>query len=87
MALQNLSALVGYYLPTSHVVGKKKVMFEVLLKLLSNEHIDPQTKIPIVDNLFGFLSDLDHLKLAELWLENGIVFSDPATKAELFKLG
>jgi hypothetical protein len=62
-------------------------MFETLLQLLSNEHIDNSTKIPIVDNLFGFLSDVEHIKLAELWIESGTVFRDPATKTELFKLG
>jgi hypothetical protein len=49
-------------------------MFNVLLGLLANPHIDNSTKIPIVDNLFAFLSDLEHLNLARQWLENGIVF-------------
>ena len=70
----NLSALVSYYIPTQYVIEKRQVMFNVLLGLLANPHIDNSTKIPIVDNLFAFLSDLDHLNLARLWLENGIVF-------------
>lgn len=87
VALMNLSALVSYYIPSSVVLEKKKAMFEVLLGLLANEHIEQTTKIPIVDNLFGFLSDVDHLKLAQEWLETGIIFRDAQTKTELFKLG
>ena len=56
-ALMNLSSLVSFYIPTHLVVEKRKIMFNVLLELLGNEAIDAQTKIPIVDNLFGFLSD------------------------------
>ena len=62
-------------------------MFNILLDLLSNEHIDKSTKIPIVDNLFGFLHDLDHLKLAQGWLTAGIVYKEEESKTELFKLG
>lgn len=65
VALMNLSALVSYYIPTQHVLEKKRLMFETLMKLLSNELIENSTKIPIVDNLFGFLSDVTHLRLAE----------------------
>ena len=82
----NLSSLVSYYIPTNMVVEKRKIMFNVLLGLLSNEHIDHSTKIPLVDNLFGFVSDIDHLNLAKQWLESGIIFKDEA-KTELFKLG
>ena len=80
VALINLSALVSYYIPPQHVFEKKKIMFETLLNLLANESIEQTTKIPIVDNLFGFLSDIEHLKLAQLWLESGAVFKDQATK-------
>lgn len=61
-------------------------MFNILLDLLSNEHIDKSTKIPIVDNLFGFLHDVEHLKLAQGWLTDGIVYKEESKK-ELFKLG
>jgi len=61
VALMNLTSLVSFYIPTQFVVEKRKIMFDVLLKLLGNDAIDSQTKIPIVDNLFGFLSDKDHL--------------------------
>jgi hypothetical protein len=62
-------------------------MFDVLLNLLSSQHINESTKIPIVDNLFSFLTDLEHLKLAQQWLESGIVFANIQNKIELFKLG
>jgi hypothetical protein len=87
VALMNLSALVSYYIPISHVIEKKKIMFDTLLGLLANEHIEATTKIPIVDNLFGFLSDVEHLKLAQQWLESGFIFRDAATKTKLFELG
>ena len=87
VALMNLSALVAYYIPTQFVAEKKKAMFETLLNLLVSEHIEQTTKIPIVDNLFGFLSDIAHLQLAQQWLDTGIIFADPATKTKLFELG
>jgi len=61
----NLSALVSYYIPTRFVLEKKKAMFDVLIGLLANPQIENTTKIPIVDNLFGFLSDIEHLNLAQ----------------------
>lgn len=65
VALMNLSALVAYYIPTQFVAEKRKAMFETLLNLLASDHIEKTTKIPIVDNLFGFLSDISHLQLAQ----------------------
>lgn len=73
-ALMNLSSLVSYYIPTRFVLEKKKAMFDVLIGLLANPHIEQTTKIPIVDNLFGFLSDIGHITLAQQWLENGKIF-------------
>ena len=64
VALANLSALVSYYIPTQHVISKRTIMFDTLLQLLANDQIEEPTKIPIVDNLFGFLSNIDHLNLA-----------------------
>lgn len=62
-------------------------MFDVLLNLLANEHIEQTTKIPIVDNLFAFLSDINHINLAQQWLDTGIIFKDAGNKVELFKMG
>lgn len=65
VVLGTLSALVAYYIPTRYVVEKRKVMYDTLLKLLSNKDLNNETKIPIVDNLFGFLSDVEHIALAQ----------------------
>jgi hypothetical protein len=87
-ALMNLSSLVSFYIPTEFVVEKRKIMFDVLLNLLCNEAIDPQTKIPIVDNLFGFVSDKDHLKVAQEWMIEGNIFvQKEGQRKEVFKLG
>ena len=87
-ALMNLSSLVSFYIPTEFVVEKRKIMFDVLLNLLVNEAIDPQTKIPIVDNLFGFVSDKDHLKVALDWMMEGNIFvQKEGQRKEVFKLG
>jgi hypothetical protein len=39
-------------------------MFQTLLDLLAREDIDATTKVPIVDNIFGFISDKEHINLA-----------------------
>jgi len=84
----NLSSLVSFYIPTHFVVEKRKIMFDVLLGLLGNEAIDAQTKIPIVDNLFGFLSDQDHLKSALEWMQDGHIFVlKGGERHQVFKLG
>jgi aminopeptidase N len=87
-ALMNLSSLVSFYIPTHMVVEKRKIMFDVLLGLLANEAIDAQTKIPIVDNLFGFLSDKDHLNIAMDWMQGGHIFTlKGGERQQVFKLG
>ncbi len=60
-------------------------MFETLLSLLMRQDIDPATRIPIVDFLFGFAKDLDHLELVQKWLEEGAIIRENGE--EVFKLG
>ncbi len=60
-------------------------MFDTLLKLLLREDIEPTTRIPIVDNMFGFVSDKSHINEALKWLEKG--FIPKPNGDELFKLG
>lgn len=67
----NLSSLIGFYLPEHHVFEKKRVMFETLINLLSREDLEATLKVPIVDNLFGFISAKEHVELAIKWLEGG----------------
>ena len=69
----NLSSLIYYYIPTNQILEKKKVMFDILLGLLAKPEIDENTKVPIVDSLFAFLSDIEHLKLAQTWLQEGSI--------------
>ena len=63
VALMNLRALIDNYIPTQHVLEKKRVMFETLLKVLLKEDLQPSTRVPIVDNLFGFVSHKQHIEL------------------------
>ena len=71
----NLSALIAYYIPTQMVEDRKKQMFDMLfgllLKGLQAEGGDAGIQSAITDNLFSFLSDIQHLKLAESWLIHG----------------
>lgn len=59
-------------------------MFETLLKLLLRSDIEPSTRIPIVDNLFSFVSHKDHIDMALTWLEKGAIMSENGE--EVFKL-
>lgn len=54
------------------------------MKLLLREDIEPTTRVPIVDNLFGFISHKDHIDLALKWLEKGAITKENGD--ELFKL-
>ncbi len=81
----NLKALIEYYIPADTVSDKKKVMFETLLNLLMREDLDDSTRIPIVDNLFGFVSHADHIQTALVWLDKGAITRENGE--EVFKLG
>lgn len=81
----NLKALIEYYIPADTVSDKKKVMFETLLALLLRPELDPSTRIPIVDNLFGFVSHPDHISIVLNWLDKGAITGDNGE--EVFKLG
>lgn len=82
----NLKSLIGFYVPEDQVFDKQKKMFLTLMELLSNKDIEETTKVPIVDNIFGFISDKDHLKLAISWLESGNIFKSEQDKQPLFEL-
>lgn len=49
-------------------------MFETLVNLLANPNLNENNRSPVVDNLFGFIVDTDHTKLAIEWLNSGNVF-------------
>lgn len=59
-------------------------MFKTLLNLLLREDLEPTLRVPIVDNLFGFVSEKDHIELALKWLEKGSISKDNGE--EIFKL-
>lgn len=67
----NLKALIGNYIPSNEVIDKKKQMFNTLVELLARDDIAETTRAPIVDELFGFIVDGDHVKLAIEWLDSG----------------
>ncbi len=81
----NLKALIDNYIPAKHVLDKKRIMFETLLNLLMREDIEATTRVPIVDNLFGFVCDKAHLELVQTWLEKGAITRENGE--EVFKLG
>mmetsp|Transcript_42769 Transcript_42769/g.41119 ORF Transcript_42769/g.41119 Transcript_42769/m.41119 type:complete len:233 (+) Transcript_42769:2025-2723(+) len=49
-------------------------MFELLLNLLAKEGLEPTLKVPITDNIFGFVVAPDHVQLALKWVETQTVF-------------
>jgi hypothetical protein len=51
-------------------------MFETLLGLLSRGDIDQGIKVPIVENIFSFISNDQQVQLAEGWLNKGFVYKD-----------
>jgi len=69
----NLKALIEYYIPVETVPEKKGIMFDALLKLLLREDLEPSVRIPIVDNIFGFVHHKDHLATVLPWLETGTI--------------
>ena len=80
----NLRGLIEYYIPTNFVLEKKALMFNTLLQLLQKENLEETIRVPIVDNLFGFLSDIDHITLARHWLDKGAILREDGS--EIIKL-
>lgn len=66
VALMNLRVLIANYIPVEEVAEKKNVMFGTLLTLMTKEGVP---KDSIVDQLFGFLSSEDNLRMAVEWLK------------------
>ena len=83
VGLMNLSTLVANYIPQELVKQNQKVLFETLVLLLNREDDSGLPKDPIVDSLFSFLSDEEHLKQSIGWLENSEI---KVNEKVLFKL-
>lgn len=80
----NLSALISTYIPSNYVAEKKRVMFETLFKILQRSDIEPSLRIPLVDNLFAFVSEKSHIDISLKWHETGVISNEQGE--ELFKL-
>jgi len=52
-----------------------------LLGLLKREGLEETIKSTIVDNMFGFIYDPEHVNLAIKWLESGTIFSSEEEKS------
>lgn len=69
VGLMNLSTLVSNYIPQELVKETQKALFDTLVLLLNREGDSTLPKDPIVDSLFSFLSNEEHLKLSLGWME------------------
>lgn len=67
VALMNLSSLIGNYIPQDTIKDNQKVLFNTLITLLKKNTGMP--KDPIVDSLFGFVSNDEHLKMCIEWMD------------------
>ncbi len=54
VGLMNLASLISNYIPQESVKDNQKILFNTLVLLLQKEGV---VKDPIVDSLFGFISD------------------------------
>ncbi len=54
VGLMNLASLISNYIPQESVKDNQKILFNTLVLLLQKESV---VKDPIVDSLFGFISD------------------------------
>lgn len=83
VGLMNLSTLISNYIPQELVKENQKILFETLVLLLNREDDSTLPKDPIVDSLFSFVSNDDHLKLCLGWMEASEISVDGKV---LFKL-
>ena len=65
---------------------KVKNLFRTLLDLLRKEGMEEAIKGTIVDNIFGFIYDTEHVQLAMHWLEAGHIFHPDQQGTTLFEL-
>ena len=64
----NLSSLISNYIPQDSIKENQKVLFNTLVLLLKKDTGMPND--PIVDSLFAFISNDEHLKLALDWMND-----------------
>lgn len=80
VALMNLSGLISCYIPQETVKETKADFFRVLVSLLGKEGV---SKVPIVDALFGFISNKAHIEEGLKWLEQAKITADGKDLHEL----
>mmetsp|Transcript_16240 Transcript_16240/g.15625 ORF Transcript_16240/g.15625 Transcript_16240/m.15625 type:complete len:120 (+) Transcript_16240:1902-2261(+) len=86
VALMNLGGLINYYIPEDQIPEKKRIMFELLVTLLSREGLETALKSPIVDNIFGFIVAPEHVQLSLKWLETQKIFKAGEENSTLYEL-
>jgi len=80
VGLMNLRSLISFYIPHDQVKEKKFVLFDTLVGLLSKEGV---SKDPIVEQMFGFLSQESHITSALEWLDASKISQDGTCLYEL----
>jgi hypothetical protein len=70
----NLSSLVANYIPVDTIKENRRILFNTLLLLLKQDTGLP--KDPIVDQLFSFISNQEHLQLALDWMNDSEIKLD-----------
>ena len=66
VGIMNLRVLIARYIPNELVSEKRDILFETMVTLLGKEGV---SKDPIVDQIFGFLGNVENLRTALVWLE------------------
>ena len=85
LMLDHLSTLIFNYIPVNLIEQKSKQVYTAILNIFKNESLDEDLMIPLVDNLFDFLSDFQHIQQAIQWLKKGFIYVDDDNN-ELFEL-
>ena len=57
-----------------------------MIDVLAKPDLEETIKVPIVDNLFPFLTNSEHLKLALRWIDKSYIFKEENEEAKLFEL-
>jgi hypothetical protein len=53
--------VIANYIPIDQVSSKNSEVFSSIMELFRDESLDEDLMIPLVDNLFDFLSDIGHI--------------------------
>lgn len=84
-SLMYLNALLNNYMPSEIVAESKQKMFDVLMQVLQKID-DNSLKIPIVDNMMGFISSPEQVTLARSWVDKKEIFTAEAKDTKIYEL-